>query len=385
MNAPGLYVSATDGSATGDGTSADPFATLQQAQQAMQNSSIKTTYVEGGTYNLSTSLNLTAADSGEAFIADNSQGTVTLEGGGTASNLISIDGANNVSVEGFTMQNTKPAAQLWTQSDWFGLSSGDDAINATNSSGDNFSYNSVNNVGIAFNLAGVSNSTVDGNDINNVQQAINTTPSGSWAAPTNNNNDTFDSNRVQNVSNITGVDGNYVGAIGLARATNATVTNNVIENTEGPGVMTQDSGYNGLTVQEKDINISGNTIENTNTAALPSEDWNTTLDVESLHPFDMGAIYFSQGLNQAPNNLDLTIDRNYVTNAGAGISNYGIYLDNTVSGADVEGNIVKAGGSAAGVVIHGGSDNTVENNVLDLTSPTGNEKGVFLHRARARR
>ena len=39
---------------------ANPFATLGQAQQAMEGSSIHTAYVEGGTYNLTGSLNLTS-------------------------------------------------------------------------------------------------------------------------------------------------------------------------------------------------------------------------------------------------------------------------------------------------------------------------------------
>jgi hypothetical protein len=375
--APAFYVS-TDGSATGNGSMADPFATLQEAQQAMDGSSIKTTYVEGGTYNLSSSLNLTSADSGESFIADNNNGPVTLDGGGTASDLININGANDVSVEGFTMENTKPTSQLWTGADWFGLTSGDDAVLATNSTGDNFSDNAVHNVGIAFNLAGVSNSQVNGNDINNVDQGVNIMDGGNWAGPNNNTGNTVDSNRIENVSNISGVNGNYVGAIGVTRAVDATVDNNVVENTEGSAVEIQDSGYNGESVEQKDITVSGNTIENTNTAALPSENWNTTMPVESLHPFDNGAIYVTHGVGAPPDDLNFTIDNNYIVNAGAGISNYGIYLDDTVSGVNVDGNIVKAGGSASDVVIHGGSDDTVENNVLDMTSPTGQEKGIFL-------
>jgi len=194
----------------------------------------------------------------------------------------------------------------------------------------------------------------------------------------NNSNNTIDSNRIENTNNITGVEGNYVGAIGLTRAVNANITNNIIENTQSAAVEIQDSMADGLSLQEQNINISGNTISNTNTAALASEDWNTTMAVESLHPFDMGAIYVTHGVNTSPTDMNLTVADNYITNAGAGISNYGIYLDDTVSGATVQGNIVRAGGSAADLVIHGGSDNKVTNNVFDVTSSTGNEKGIFL-------
>src|SRR5262249_21775417 len=44
----GFYVS-PNGSDSNPGTEAAPFATLARAQQAMENSSIKATYVEGGT------------------------------------------------------------------------------------------------------------------------------------------------------------------------------------------------------------------------------------------------------------------------------------------------------------------------------------------------
>src|SRR6266436_2532436 len=99
------------GSATGDGSAANPFATLQQAQHAMETSTIKTTYVEAGTYNLSSTLTLGSADSGESFIAAPGQ-QVTLDGGKLLNNLISLNGANNVTVSGFTLQNTNDNA--WT-------------------------------------------------------------------------------------------------------------------------------------------------------------------------------------------------------------------------------------------------------------------------------
>src|SRR5690348_15438 len=47
--APGFYV-ATNGNDHNPGTLSQPFATLARAQEAMQGSSIKTTYIRGGTY-----------------------------------------------------------------------------------------------------------------------------------------------------------------------------------------------------------------------------------------------------------------------------------------------------------------------------------------------
>jgi parallel beta-helix repeat protein len=77
--APGFYVS-TGGSDSNDGSFAHPFASLAQAQSAMQHSTVKTTYVEGGDYYLHNTLNLTAADNGESFLAYQGQ-TATVHGG----------------------------------------------------------------------------------------------------------------------------------------------------------------------------------------------------------------------------------------------------------------------------------------------------------------
>jgi parallel beta-helix repeat protein len=77
--ATGFYVS-TAGSDFNDGSFAHPFASLAQAQSAMQNSTVKTTYVEGGDYYLHNTLNLTAADNGESFLAYLGQ-TATVHGG----------------------------------------------------------------------------------------------------------------------------------------------------------------------------------------------------------------------------------------------------------------------------------------------------------------
>src|ERR1700722_19323486 len=62
--AAGFYVSPT-GSDSGNGSSAHPFATLAKAVTEMEQSgSIKTTYLEGGTYSLSSTISLGSADNG---------------------------------------------------------------------------------------------------------------------------------------------------------------------------------------------------------------------------------------------------------------------------------------------------------------------------------
>ena len=75
----GYYV-ATNGSDTADGSASSPFATLQRAQLAMQQSSVKVTQIYAGTYYLSSPLTLTALDQGETWAAV-PDATVILSGG----------------------------------------------------------------------------------------------------------------------------------------------------------------------------------------------------------------------------------------------------------------------------------------------------------------
>jgi hypothetical protein len=94
---PAYYVSPT-GSDSNPGTLNAPFATLQKAQQAMQNSDIKTTYILAGTYEMSTALTLTSADNGETWAGypgDPAQSAI-LQYSGSGHLQVHIDGASNI-------------------------------------------------------------------------------------------------------------------------------------------------------------------------------------------------------------------------------------------------------------------------------------------------
>jgi hypothetical protein len=352
-SAQAFYVSA-DGSSTGNGSAAQPFATLQQAQKAMEGSSIKTTYVEGGNYNMSSALNLTSADSGESFIGiGSSSNPVVLDGEGTTGSIVSINGANNITMEGLTMQNT--------QKNLFAYTNQDAAVTAVNSTGDNFSYNSMSNVGVAFNLGNVTQSSLDGNAIDNVQQAIQMNPG--------NNNDTIDSNSITNVANVTG--GNQSGAINVEASSNDTFSNNYIANTSAAGIELANWGG----VSNNNDTIIGNTVENTNQAATKS----STYDSSGTNPSDMGAIYAWQGVQNNSDQMNLKISNNYVKNSGQGFENVGIYLDDGVSGATVTNNIVvPEGNNGYAALIHGGSNDTFQGNVFDLSSSSGDQHGLLM-------
>jgi glutaredoxin len=106
----GFYVS-PNGSDSNPGTLAAPFATLARAQHAMENSSIKTTYIEGGTYHITSTINLTAADNGETwtYYAPNGVNSAVLDGGSKV-DLFNINGGSNITIDGLKMQNVYDSA-----------------------------------------------------------------------------------------------------------------------------------------------------------------------------------------------------------------------------------------------------------------------------------
>jgi hypothetical protein len=353
-----FYVSAdATGNGTGPlGSETDPFPTLQQAQSAMESSNVKTTYVEGGTYDLSSTLDLTSADSGESFLAAPGSGQpATIDGDGNVSNLVSVNGANDVSIEGLAMENTQPGS-IFSSGDWTQSATAGDAIVAENSAGDNFSYDAISNVGMGLDMRGVSNSQLDSDNINNVQEAISFS-----SALTNSDNDTVDSNSISNVSDVSS---SPYGAISLMQASDTTVGNNVIDNITGAGIRV---GGN-IGQNSNGVVVTQNTVENTNTAAVPTSSYSGQ--------GDNGAIYAWQAPGNT-NNMDLTISNNYVVNAGQGFENIGVYLDDGVDGATVTGNVIQPNGIGWATNIHGGSNNTVANNIFNLSSATGNEKGML--------
>ena len=107
------YVAASGGNDSNSGTtSATPFATLAHAQAAMRNIVAQSQRVtclkagSGGTYNLTSSITLTSADSGETWQYDPASGvnTATLDCGGTCDHFVlNHDGLNNVTINGIKM------------------------------------------------------------------------------------------------------------------------------------------------------------------------------------------------------------------------------------------------------------------------------------------
>lgn len=85
-----------------------PFASLARAQRAMEDSAVKVTYVERGTYHLTRRLRLTAADDGETwrYYPPNGVNTAVLDGGGTLAPIIDIGGgASRITIDGLKLEN----------------------------------------------------------------------------------------------------------------------------------------------------------------------------------------------------------------------------------------------------------------------------------------
>jgi hypothetical protein len=278
---PGFFVS-PNGNDSNPGTVDAPFATLERAQQAMENSSIKQTYVEGGTYHLNSTLTLGAADSGETWTYYPPSGvdTAILDGGGIG-DIIDIQGSN-ITINGLQLEH-------------------------------------ASNSGI----------TVQGPNHNG---GFNTT------------NDTIENTVVHDISNIDGA------AIGAWGATNVKIYNNLIYNVTSKAIAAE-------ATQSGDV-YSGTDIEH-----------NVILNANSTNQ-DNGAIYL-QDLNGGAS-TNITIKDNFIRDYGsAGAFSKGIYLDDGASNTTITGNIIAGAGQFA-VQYHGGDNNVVSGNIIDLGS-SGNQ------------
>jgi len=117
---PSAFYIAPNGSDSSPGTLNEPFATIARAQQAMQGSTTKTTYIRAGTYNLpgvasdcdgTSGFQLVAADTGEtwSYYPPDGPGTAILDGGSTDPTTgvrtgICINGTSGATINGLQVQ-----------------------------------------------------------------------------------------------------------------------------------------------------------------------------------------------------------------------------------------------------------------------------------------
>ncbi len=341
---PAYYVAVNGSDTTGNGSQADPFATLARAQSAMESGSVRTTYVEGGTYELTNNLQLTAADNGMSFIAASGQQPILDGSAHNLINLISLSGAQNITLQGLTFENTTP-----------GYSNG--AVSLYEANNNTIVGNLFNNNDTGVLLAGSSNNIISGNEVNNsVIAGVN---AGADGAGNTSNNNTIESNQFDGTS-MQGT-GNNSGAVYLTGADNNMITHNAISNTAGAAIVLANWLMGDNPSNENIGNtISYNSITNANS---------------SPEATDSGAISIG---NSSGVDTRTLIDHNYVeiSTLPTNTLNVGIYLDNWTSGATVTNNIVVGGNY--GFLIHGGENDTISNNIFDMGTEALSNYGVGL-------
>jgi parallel beta-helix repeat protein len=341
-NPVGYYVSPTGNDKTGNGTAADPFATLARAQNAMENSSIKTTYLESGTYDLTSNVNFGTADNGESVLAAPSADPI-LRGQGTLSNFISLNGTDDFTIKGLTFENTA-------------IGDYEGAVTLNNANSNTIEANLFSNNDRGLLLNGACNNLISGNEINDSTTAGINAGNGS-------NGNTINSNIVNGV-NVDSSFGTGTGSSGIwiTGGDNNAITNNLVENTAGAAISMTNWDTNAADTANLNLNdnIANNDIVNACSSTLAN---------------DCGAIYID---GRSGADTLATINNNTVSLASSPTSglNVGIYLDDFTSGATVTNNIVTGGNF--GFLVHGGENNKISNNIFDDGTRTSYNIGAGL-------
>lgn len=273
------YVSPT-GSDSNPGTLDAPFATLQKAQQAMENSSIKTTYILPGNYSPAGSantpdgsgvLNLGSADSNEtwSYYPPDGYGSANISGGGTITTFMAISGATGVTVSGLDISNFTSAGILVTDGssnaninnntihDMSGLGiTVDDSGSAVNNTviSNNYLYNIGSNAISVYSVHGNgnNNTTIVSNII--VNAATNVTGIGAAA------NVSGVSNPYADASETSFADSGdiYLQDLNPTASTGTEITNNYLGESHGLALYLDDGASN--------ANVTGNIFNPTTTA-----------------------------------------------------------------------------------------------------------------------
>ena len=285
-NWSGTLVSANVGNTDG------PFKTLEKAQVAMRLSGIKTTYLRTGTYNRTSTLELTSADNGETWsiYPGDAMNSAVFEGN-CPGDFIDILGGSKITINGLTIKYFSTA---------IGIHGGP---------------------GLPINMPikfGNSYETATGNTI---------------------------SNNIIIDGLLKGTNRDRAGIIVEGSAPNTTISHNVVQNT----------GFNGIGAWSliAGDNISGLIITG-----------NVVLNCMQKFE-DGGAIYT---LDRVYSSTNISITNNFIRDYGTfGNMGFGIYMDDLSSDQTVTGNIITGTGSHP-FLYHGGKNNTVTGNIVDLGS-----------------
>jgi hypothetical protein len=320
---------AAGGSDSGDGTSAHPFASLERARDAMRRSTIRTTYLTGGIWQMRSPLVLGPQDASTSYIADGGDASV-LAGNGTSS-LVVLHAASNVTISGLTMRQAGAGG----------------AIRIEGGGGHRVVANTIHD--------SVNGMLLDGSSGNSVvlNRILRSAASGIEAKNGSNAN-VFDSNRIE----VTCAIGTRGGGLFVHGGNDNRITYNLVQDTAGMGIGVLN--WDDETVNLRTV-IRGNIVRATNRMS-----------------YDSGAIYL---LGRSHRDMHAVIEGNLIDGAGGENDHtIGIYLDDSTSGVEVRGNIVRRPGTHA-VQVHGGDGITLSGNILDLG--TGRASAVLFQSAPA--
>jgi hypothetical protein len=272
---PGYYI-ATNGDDSNPGTLDAPFASFTKAQNAMRNSSIKTTYIRAGNYSPGDSgqcpaggadtagcvLQLTSADNGETwqYYPPDGYDTASISGGTTVGgynaneglwSLFEISGVSNLTIDGLTLHdfNSNAMEASWCSN-----------LTITN----NVVYNEYYNAGYSSDAAGI-----EGDDCNDCVISHNVvhdayTMGIRWYTSTNLQ---IDSNVVYNTCTGVGDCGAIYYQDVPMTSTGVRITNNYVHdgNLAGAGPGNGDVG-SGIYLDDctSNVTVSGNVMTGRN-------------------------------------------------------------------------------------------------------------------------
>ena len=325
------------GDDAGDGSAAHPVLTPGRALALMAETGLRTAYFRKGTYLLGQPVLLGAGQAGMRLLGCGNEERPVFQGAqGPAEALVVVSDTHDVTVAHIMFGPTTPGGTALR------LVRARDCLIEDIMSSD---------AGVAILLDHASGNRLVRNIIRNAART------GVEVQDASDDNVVAD-----NWIDGAGAPETHGGGIFLHGVRRNRVTTNLIENTAGMGIGV--SNWDAATVNVGNA-VIGNTIRRVNLTA-----------------WDSGAIYL---LGRSQVDTHAVIASNWVDGVGVPDPdrqrhNVGIYLDDSTSGAVVVGNVVRNAGSDA-VQIHGGSDNLIANNILDLGP--GNPSAVLFQAAPA--
>lgn len=302
--------------------------TFPQALALLPDGGRRTLYVRTGFYRLETSVLFNATADGVAVVACPGEMPV-VEGPADAPALV-FRGTHDVAVSGLSFAGASPVGVM--------LDGARDSLIAGNTF-----------------LDGGTAILLDGAGGNRIEDNLILHPASSGIEL----RDGSDANLVaDNVIDGANAPETHGGGVFLHGVRGNRIAHNLIQDTAGFGIGV--SNWDAATVNVANV-VEYNVLRDT---AMTAQ--------------DSGAIYI---LGRSGADTQVVIAGNVIDGIGAaGRHNVGIYLDDSTNGAMVVRNLVRRAGSDA-VQIHGGSDNLVENNILDLGA--GRPAGVLFQAAPA--